>query len=117
MADESAPAAPVLQRREQWVDLPQEEYPYFKVKLWVNYPQKLNADLNSGDQERMAAALGRIVLEHNGWCDEETRPYPPASERAFWEAIPDELAAVLLVLVRQESLKLPKSLALAMRRT
>ena len=64
----------------------------------------------SGDADRGFAALGQIVLEHNGWCDEDGVPYPPPGERAFWDAIPTELASVVIVLVQREAQRLPNSL-------
>jgi hypothetical protein len=50
----------------------------------------------------MMRTLQKIVVEHNGWCDEEGVPSPPANTDAFWDAIPDELAATLITLLRFE---------------
>jgi hypothetical protein len=92
------PAGPRIPRREEWLELP-EEYAGFKVLVWVNYPRRLNDELSSGDQERIKAALLKVVLAHNDWCDEDGAPLPRASDEGFWEAIPDELAASIIVLL------------------
>ena len=105
------PSGPRLVRKEAWVDLPQAEYPGFRAKLWINYPQRFAQEISSGDQERGRAALRRIVLEHNGWCNEEGAPYPAASDPGFWAEIPDELAGVLIVLCRLEPLGLARTMA------
>lgn len=117
-----APAAPAssgtgprIRRREGWVDFP-PEYEGFRVKLWYNFPSKLLDDLRSGEQDVTEAALRRIVLEHNGWCDEEGKPYPAAGDEGFWEAIPTEVAAIVLALIQMEATKLPNSLLAARRR-
>jgi hypothetical protein len=104
------PAGPRLPRREAWADLPEDAYPGFKVKFWVNYPKRLQAELRSGDEQRIDKALRQIVLEHNGWCDEDGKPYPQASAQAFWETIPDELAATLITLLGEQVGKLAASL-------
>lgn len=105
------PLGPQIQRRDAWLDLPQDEYPGFRVKVWVNYPRRLATEIGSGDEARMRAALLEIVTEHNGWCDYDGQPYPPATDPAFWTAIPDELAAVAIVSIREAAGLLPKSLA------
>lgn len=65
---------------------------------------------------RRLKALHQIVVEHNGWCDWEGTPYPPATDDAFWDEIPDELAAAIMVLVRREAAKLPSSMMRTGRR-
>lgn len=99
---DSDTSVPVLRlpHREVWLDVP--GYEGFKVKMWANYPQRLLDDLTGADVPAMEAALLRVVLEHNGWGNEEGEPFPPANEAAFWDAIPTELAAILLVLATQE---------------
>lgn len=99
-------AGPQIPRREMWLALP-GDYSDFRVRIWRNFPQRLKADLRSGDGEKVMAAMTRIVLEHNGWRDEDGNPYPPASEPAFWEAIPDELAMVVGNALMEEIKKLP----------
>lgn len=67
--------------------------------------------------ERRYTALGKIVLQHNGWCDEDGNAYPPASEvKAFWKAIPDELAGAIMVILRREQGRLPSSMMRGNRR-
>lgn len=106
---------PRIKRREGWADFP-EEYEGFKVKLWLNFPSGLLDDLRSGEQARAETALRRIVLEHNGWCDEEGMPYPAAGDPGFWEAIPTEVAAIVMALIQMKATELPNSLLVARRR-
>ena len=105
----SPSSGPRIPRRKEWIELP-EEYPGFKVLVWTNYPRRLNDELSSGDQDRMRAALLQIVLEHNNWCGEDGQPFPPANEAAFWDVIPDELAASVIVLLTLQVGKLATSL-------
>jgi hypothetical protein len=91
-----------------WLDVP--EYPGFRVKIWVNMPNRLMDDFKSGNADRAFPAARQIVLEHNNWCDENGEPYPPVSEESFWEAIPDELCKVVLAMVLSAPEQLPNSL-------
>lgn len=104
-----------IPRREVWIDLP-EEYAGLRVKVWVNFPRALLLELQSSDNDRLAAALGKIVLEHNDWADSDGVALPEPANAAFWQLIPDELAGVILVLLNQELGRLPNSLR-AMRPT
>lgn len=107
---EIASSGPRLPRREQWIDLPEQYYPGFRVKVWVNYPRRLNDELRSDEEPRVMAALHQIVLEHNGWRDTDGTPYPPATGDEFWHVIDNELAAVVIVLVNEQVGKLALSL-------
>ena len=121
-------AGPQIKRRETWVDLP-DEYEGFKFKVWVNAPARVWNELNpatsdeTSDEDAAAreataqAALRQIVLEHNGWLDFDGQPFPPADDPAFWETIPTELAACVLVAARVEMGKLPNSIAPQKRRS
>jgi len=109
----TAVSGPRVRRREVWADLPSEaaeSYPDFRMKLWANFKRSLLDEINSGDNDRVSAALCRIVLEHNGWYDEDGQPYPPASTAAFWDAIPTELAALIVIVIQREATRLPNSL-------
>lgn len=110
---------PQIQRREKWVDLP-EEYAGFKIKVWVNAPTRLWSAIgqaaNSGDEGAAQDAAQKIVLEHNGWLDFDGEPYPPANTSEFWAAIPTELAGVVFALVQYEMGNLPNSIAARKRR-
>ena len=106
---------PQIKRREKWIELP-EEYEGFEVRVWVNAPAKLWSELQTGNEERARAALSQIVLEHNNWLDFDGEPFPAANEPDFWEAIPTELAALILVAVQQEIQSLPNSIAPRRRR-
>jgi len=84
------------------------EYPGHQARCWINFPQHLLNDVQSGEQTRAVAALSRIVLEHNGWCDEDGAPYPSAAEaEAFWQAIPTHQAACLLRALVERAAKSP----------
>ena len=117
---------PQIKRRESWVELP-DEYEGFKFKMWVNAPARIWRDLDpsaqNGSDEAEAregiaqAALRLIVLEHNGWRDFDGELFPPADDPAFWEAIPTELGACVLVAARVEMGKLPNSMAPQRRRS
>ena len=101
----AVPTGPQVQRREKWVPLP-DEYEGFEFRMWVNAPVSLwQRVIQGGDSE----ALQKIVLEHNGWRDFDGQPYPPATELAFWEQIPNELAACILGACQAEMGKLAAS--------
>ena len=104
----ASPAPLVFPRRERWVDVP--EYPGWKVRLWVNHPAALHQALYSSDEPEFGEAFRQVVVEHNGWVDERGDPYPPASDSAFWEALPNELGALVVVLARRAPYELPNSL-------
>ncbi len=117
--DMSVPVTPIgprVPRRESgWVPLP-DAYAGFEFRFWINAPQRLWNDVSSGDDALGKAALAQLVLEHNGWVDEAGVPFPPPADPNFWELIPTELLAVLLVVSQAEMMKLPKSLAPVTRR-
>jgi hypothetical protein len=119
-------------RRTAWVpeendDRPEarafaEAYPGMRVRLWINYPKRLQAEISpagvedADERERRAReALKKIVLEHNGWADEDGAALPPPSDDGFWETIPDELAAGLVLLVLRAPSRLPNSMLAALR--
>jgi hypothetical protein len=102
-------AGPRIPRREAWMDLP-EEYAGFRFRGWSNFPSRLGSEIRSGDQERIRAALLQIVLEHNGWCDSDGTPLPPAHDPAFWDAVPDELAIAVITLLTVDVGKLGASI-------
>ena len=107
---------PRLPRRESgWVTLP-DAYAGFQFRFWLNAPQRLWNDVESGDDKPAKAALSQIMLEHNGWADTDGTPFPPASDPAFWDLIPTELAAVTLAVSYEEMTALAKSLAPKKRR-
>lgn len=89
-------SGPKMPKRYAWIDIP--EYEGFRAKVWLNYPdewlKKEMAAAKDADRQQWQP-LKRIVLEHNGWTDEEG-PLPDPSEDAFWERIPNELLAFIL---------------------
>lgn len=119
MAEMNGATGPKIQRREKWVDLP-NEYEGFKFRVWVNAPTKLWVAVGKAGEEdgetQAQEALKQIVLEHNGWLDFDGNPFPPATSTEFWEEIPTELAACILAATQAEQSKLPNSLAPKRRR-
>jgi hypothetical protein len=109
LANGMVPSGPRLPRREMWLDLP-PEYPDFRVKVWVNYPRRLNDELKSGDEQRLVGVLRQIMLEHNGWSDADGTPFPPPTTEEFWAAIPNELLAAMVVAWSDELGKVNTSL-------
>lgn len=139
-----APTGPRVPRRERWLDLP-DEYGAagMKIKVWVNYPTRYgNAIFNADEQaaalaridpedeyaetrkrevteqfkQERLAALSKIVVEHNGWLDDDGQPFPPADTEAFWDAISNELALTIFALLGQEIGVLPNSVGAPRRR-
>lgn len=133
----AAPATPsklTAPRVERWVDVP--DYPGYRVRLWVNYPRALKSafvpldpdeiEALEGDEldafvaerkGRVEEALAAIVLEHNGWPDEEGNALPPPQTPGFWDDLPDQhLANVVLLLAVNAPSQLPNSLLPTRRR-
>jgi hypothetical protein len=103
------PMGPVAPHRTRWVDIP--EYPGFKMRVWVNYTQAKFNDIFASDDDTSSAASREIFIEHNGWRQEDGTPFPPMSEPLkFWDACSNELAALLIGVLRDEAAKLPNSL-------
>lgn len=101
------PAGPRAPRILDWVEIP--DYPGFRAKVWVNYPDRLKREAASGDEQRSLAALQQILLDHNGWLDDEGRPYPPASDPAFWDEIGLHLAVRIQRAIQGKVLEAPTS--------
>lgn len=133
-----AALGPQLHRREVWLPLP-EEYPGFRIKLWLNYPRKWDDEMNGavgyppapegddvtpeayqawseGKAAYIFAAWGRVVLEHNGWMDFDGNPFPPPQDLNFWLTIPTELAAVIVAVQKDAKTALPNSVPTRKRR-
>lgn len=110
-----AQAGPRIPRREAWVDLP-SEYAGFRLRVWLNAPATVWNDLTSGDEARMVAAMARVALEHNGWCDFDGAPYPQPDDKALWDVLPTELIAVMITAIQNEMQKLPNSMRPQRRR-
>lgn len=102
-----APAPPRVQRRVEWLDLDADGYPGFRLQVWLN-PSHLQKRLAESDN-RDVALMQLIVLAHNGWCDEEGEPYPPASDAGFWEAIPAELGQAAVAAIGRRFGTVPNS--------
>lgn len=114
--------APRIIRRTQWVELDPEDYPGMTIQYWLNPPNLVHRALVGSirrpgqpaatDEETAAAeaALRRIVLAHNGWCDDEGEPLPPVTAAGFWDAIPLEIATLIAARALQGMSDLPNSL-------
>lgn len=115
MAEQTGPK---IQRREKWVELP-DEYKGFEVKIWVNAPTKLWTAIGNAARDEAAAqdAAQKIVIEHNGWLDFDGTPYPQPGTLEFWEDIPTELAGLIFALIQHEMGNLPNSIATQRRRS
>lgn len=114
-------------RIERWLDVP--DYPGYRVKLWVNYPRHLRSTLTTQDLEgaeglegeelaayaaelkaKLEGVLAAIVLEHNGWPDEDGNVLPQPSTPGFWDLVPDQhLANIVMTLAREAPSLLPNS--------
>lgn len=114
--DQKNGTGPRIQRREKWLELP-DEYSGFKVKIWLNAPTKYWTALGSEDDREALDGMQQIVLEHNGWLDFDGEPYPPASDPALWEEVPTELAATVLAAAQAAMTDLPNSLRPTRRRS
>lgn len=130
VAAPGARSALTAPRIERWVDVP--DYPGYRVRLWVNYPRALRSAFEPPDlgelegealagyvAERKAAieqAIGAIVLEHNGWPDEDGAVLPQPPDPTLWDRIDQHLANVVLALAYQAPAQLPNSLLPTRRR-
>lgn len=95
-----APEGPREPRLEDWVDI--VNCPGLKARLWLNPPHSVRMDLKAEDGAKVQAALRRVVLEHNGWCDTDGSAYPPADDPDFWDALSQPLAVATIVTAWQE---------------
>ena len=97
-----------IPKRETWVALP-EEYPGFRIKLWINAPKRVVDTLSQGE-EGARAMLRQCVTEHNGWLDEDGAPLPQPTQDGFWDTIPTELATLIITLYQEAVFALPNSI-------
>ena len=92
-----------------------EPYTGFRIRAWVGYPQRLFSDLPTVDPDadpaqqaaqaqaaeaQLRAALRQILLEHNGWQDDDGELPPPTTD-AFYARCPTHLFNTTLAVVRQ----------------
>jgi hypothetical protein len=126
-APAATPSKLTAPRIERWVDVP--DYPGYQVKLWINYPRALRTTLTAEDlagaeelegeeleayaaelKAKLEGVLAAIVLEHNGWPDQEGNVLPQPSTAGFWELVPDQhLANIVMTLAREAPAQLPNS--------
>jgi hypothetical protein len=93
--------APRMGRIYRWVDVG-GEYEGWQYRAYINFPQRVMLDIRSQDAVKASAALREVVTAHNGWCDPDGNPYPPADDSAFWEAIPTHLAIRVIQALNRE---------------
>ena len=97
-------------KREEWLVL-SGPYAGLSFKAWINYPSVLKRALNSEDNDVAREAFAKIISAHNGWTDEEGKEIPqPSAAPDFWDAISNELIAVMATLIQVEGRKYPTSL-------
>lgn len=112
-------------RIERWLDVP--DYPGYRVRLWINHPRHLRSAFEppaegiedlEGDalQEYIAerkvlieGALAAIVIEHNGWPDEDGNVLPQATDPTIWDRMDQHLANIVMRLAVQAPSQLPNS--------
>ena len=56
-----------------------------------------------------------VVLEHNGWADEDGTPYPPVTDPAFFDALPQEMGNLMATAIKEAFTTLPNSGSAAKR--
>lgn len=114
-----SPAGPPrAKRRESWVEIPEEFGEGMHFRMWLSYPTGYRAELLGAEttEARKLQILHEVILEHNGWCDEQGQPYPPAESDAFWRVISEELGGVLIALLIDEPSNAPLALVARKRR-
>lgn len=102
-----ASSGPRIVRREKWLSLPPGDYEGFEFLAWINYPMNLINTIKNEPGEEQSSALGRIVLKHNGWRNIDGTPFPPTTDPAFWDMIPDEVMNAMFAAIDVEKSKLP----------
>jgi len=86
----------VIPESEDWITLP-PPYDHMKIRIWLDFPGSLNAELNvRGDENRVRAAAKRVFLEHNHWAFRnhetgEMEELPQPNEDAFWDLVPTRI--------------------------
>ena len=98
-------------RRVVWIEMG-DVYEGMSFKAWINYPNRLQTQMEEEDADRVRDALSQVILAHNGWTDHDGTaiPQPNGSDPGFWDAISDELLAAMVILMRNEAAKYPTSL-------
>jgi hypothetical protein len=103
-------AGPRAPRRE--VEVAIDGYEGFTAWIWANYPRRILTALRATtDEQALFALLRQLVIEHNGWRDADGEPYPPADDPAFYDAVPYELAVLLVHAINAAPGVYPQSLA------
>jgi hypothetical protein len=101
------PTGPRARKRVEWVEIDDPAYEGFKFRMWINYPQEYDDKIRpNASEDEIREVLNQIFLEHNGWCDFDGNPYPPASDPLFWKKIPNELGGAIVTVIRLEGTKL-----------
>lgn len=96
-------------RRVRWISLGDDEiYPGFEMKVWVNPSHVAKRMAEWGDQSGINF-FRLVVLEHNGWADEDGTPYPPVSDPAFFDALPQEMGNLMGEAIKAAFNQVPNS--------
>jgi len=75
-------------------------YDLFRVTANLAFsPQRLAALSEQSTPADLAAAMGRVITEHD-IVDEDGEPLPAASDPTFWTRCPADLIAVIMAEVR-----------------
>ena len=103
--EQPATPRPRMQKRYERIPL-HGAYEGFSIKAWINFPQKLLTQAQTGDPDVQAAALGQIVVEHN-FVDFDGEPFPPPDDPACWTECPLDLLACVFTAIAERFGKLP----------
>ena len=96
-------------RRVRWISLGDDEiYPGFEMKVWVN-PSHIAKRMAEWGDEAGIQFFKLVVLEHNGWADEDGQPYPPVSDPAFFDALPQEMGNLMSAAIKEAFSAVPNS--------
>ena len=67
-------------------------------------------------ETELLRAFQMLVVSHNGWLNFDGEPFPPPNQKSFFDEIPSELLACMLVALQDAEKKLPGSLRQKKRR-
>lgn len=106
------PVGPRIQRAEEWLDFP-APYTGFRIRAWTDYPKRLFDGVTTEDQ--IEVVLQQVLLEHNGWQDDEGE-LPQPTDPAFYARVGTNLLTTTVAVVRQAATTPPNLPPLTRRR-
>lgn len=90
-----------IANRTPWIDLP-EPFDNLRVRIWLDYPQEIADFLTKPETEtqeqanqRVMEFLKSVILQHDGWEDDDGAVLPQPDTDEFWERIPTPLGRAL----------------------